>query len=227
MLRTVECYDPHLNRWEAKASLPADYDDLTGAVLHQQLDVLLSDKDMHNSLLVYDKDADEWKTRCAPRTKRYQARLAAFGDCLYLVGDHNNDWSLRKVEKYDPLQNEWLPAARLNLARHDFAVAVFKKSLYVIGSTNFDPDTEMELEAVERYDPKVHKWRFVDLKTPRSGASAFVYNNGLYVAGGTPNLGETALASVERFHEASGGYWLVNLWSSPAWKRAALARPAV
>eukprot|EP00808_Paulinella_micropora_P019702 g69811.t1 len=208
LLRIVECYDPRLNRWEAKASLPVDYEYLTGAVLHDRLFVVLSDHDMHKSLLVYSPDANEWKTRCAPRTKRHEARLAALGDCLYLAGGHNNDYSLRKVEKYDPVHNEWLPAARLNLARHDFTVAVFRGRLYVIGGTNFDPDTELELGAVERYDPKARKWRFVgDLQTPRSGASAFVHNNGLHVAGGTTDFSATLLASVERFHEATAK-WL-------------------
>ena len=98
------------------------------------------------------------------------------------------------AEVYSPETNQWADISPMLHARAaDFASVVYRGKIFAIGGFH-DFHCQSSFEA---YDPESDSWTFEgDLQIARSGASAVVAQDRIYILGGRTDGGER-LASVE------------------------------
>ena len=142
----------------------------------------------------YDPDEDRWKLLPESDTPRAAHALATIGGKLYAAGGANSTSDkLTSLEVYDFSEREWTPGPGMDVGRNHVAGAVTQGRVYVMGGRPGN------LDVVERYDPKRHRWRTVaPLETPRSGFSAGVVRGMIVAFGGEEAAGTIAVYEAAR-----------------------------
>ena len=72
--------------------------------------------------------------------------MAAFGGYVYAIGGCDHGKRYETVERYDPVNNEWLDVSSMSTPRSGCGVGVLDGFLYVVGGY----DGTMYLQSVER-----------------------------------------------------------------------------
>jgi len=159
------------------------------AVTHGNYIYVLGGKSFNNKVLNsverYDLIESIWDTTYVPdfNYPRYNATAVVFEEKIYLMGGHDGESTLRVVEVYDPVQNEWTEVHNLRRDREALAGAVFNDRIYVIGGQK---DTQSLLDEIEWYDQPANNWldAIFDLPYPRSAQYHGVIGNTFYMFGG-------------------------------------------
>ncbi|KAI6206484.1 hypothetical protein M3Y94_00916800 [Aphelenchoides besseyi] len=113
---------------------------------------------------------------------------------IFVCGGLDPYLSTSRVEMYDPLSGQWMPARSMNSSRTRIGVAVVNRLLYVFGGFNGVD----RLRTVEVYNYRRNAWsRSPALENKRSAMSVAVVEDQIFVCGGYD--GEKALKSVEIF----------------------------
>jgi kelch-like protein 1/4/5 len=124
-LRTVECYDPHTNKWTMCAPLARRRGGVGVAVANGFLYALGGQDAPANNPAAsrfdcverYDPSTDTWTVIASLSSKRDAVAACLFGDRLVAVGGYDGSHYLRTVEQYDPNSNEWTALAPLITGR--------------------------------------------------------------------------------------------------------------
>lgn len=130
----------------------------------------------------------EWITLPDMPSERFGHCTVVFKDKVWIVGGKSQlAISIKTVDCYDLINNEWIPGdSELLHARYNAAATVYDNKIFVIGGHN----DQQILNSVEYYDLTDKKWKeFAPLLYPREGANAVVHNDSLYVIGGRSNSG--------------------------------------
>eukprot|EP00058_Branchiostoma_floridae_P019668 XP_002605158.1 hypothetical protein BRAFLDRAFT_265767 [Branchiostoma floridae] len=92
--------------------------------------------------------------------------------------------AVNTVWRYEPGRNQWLSVASMQEARSDFSLVTVGNHLYAICGRN----KTGELFAVERYDPMVDEWKYVNRATEKVfGHAGAALQGTIIVAGGGRN----------------------------------------
>jgi N-acetylneuraminic acid mutarotase len=158
-----------------------------------------------NSLLIYDAKTDQWDTGRPMPTPRSNLKLVHLNGYIYAIGGIASGKptgpALPTVERYDPAQGQWAPAASMITPRVNPATAVVGDQIVVIGGADGpDFDHLHPLETVEVYSPANDKWTQFDppLNQARSGmTSATVQGNAVLAIGGVFSTGQSFVVTQE------------------------------
>ncbi|XP_042289209.1 kelch-like protein 5 isoform X4 [Thunnus maccoyii] len=124
-LRSVECFDPHTNRWSACAPMAKRRGGVGVATWHGFLYAIGGHDAPASSLASrlsdcverYDPQTDVWTAVAPMSISRDAVGVCLLGDRLYAVGGYDGQVYLNTVEAYDPQTNEWTQVAPLCLGR--------------------------------------------------------------------------------------------------------------
>uniref|UniRef100_A0A915Q2E5 BTB domain-containing protein n=1 Tax=Setaria digitata TaxID=48799 RepID=A0A915Q2E5_9BILA len=207
-LKTVECYDPKVEKWSPVKSLHQGRShnerDLVKKIKNfisccAALDGLIyciggcCEQNVLGECERYNSELDEWTSIAPLRTARFQAGCTSWHGLVVVCGGCNGWKCLESVDAYDPKTGKWQKLAPLKTARRGSAVAVVKNSLFVIGGH----DGTQSLNSVEILDGPAGEWRSgPSLTTPRANVKAAVASDDkIYLLGGFD--GTQFLSSIE------------------------------
>jgi len=159
------------------------------AVKHMNSIYVFGGKSYNNKVLSsverFDLIEGYWDTTFVPNFKfpRYNATAVVFDDKIYLMGGHDGEKSLKVVEMYDPVQNEWSEVQNLRREREALAGVVFNDRIYAIGGQK---DNQSLINEIEWYDQPSDNWldAIFDLPYPRAAHFFSVQDNIFYMFGG-------------------------------------------
>ncbi|XP_035267910.1 influenza virus NS1A-binding protein homolog A isoform X1 [Anguilla anguilla] len=214
-LRTVERYDPKLNRWTFIAPMRTPRARFQMAVLMGQLYVMGGSNGQSDELScgeTYDPRADEWTQVPELRTNRCNAGVCSLNNKLFVVGgaDPCGQKGLKNCDAFDPVTKTWTNCAPLNIRRHQAAVCELDGFMYVMGGA----ESWNCLNTVERYNPENNTWTLVaQMNVARRGAAVAVHEGRLFVVGGFD--GSHALRCVEVYDPARNEWKMLGSMTSP------------
>lgn len=188
---TVYAYDPAMDSWTERASMPT----ARGALSVTEHDGMLYaiggyDRNANNAQVeVYDPARNQWTSVAPLPTPRDHLATAMVAGKIYAIGGRlDGDYSrnLPVVEMYDPVTNQWRQVADLPTARSGITAAVLEGKIYVFGGEGA-AGTFSENEA---YDPVRNMWqRMAPMPTARHGLGSAVVQGRIYVISGGPTPG--------------------------------------
>lgn len=133
----------------------------------------------------YDRDSGQWDSHSVPdfSEARFNAAAVLFHGKIYLIGGHGHSDILDKVEVYDPVQNLWSGAQKLDEKREGLSAVVLKDRIYVIGGQE---SSSSFIDEIEWYDKDDDEWEEMDddLENLRSAHFAAADEDTFYMFGG-------------------------------------------
>lgn len=139
-----------------------------------------------NTVERFDPASGVWDNSTVPNFTypRYNAAAAVYQGKIYLIAGHYNNDVTDKVEVYDPVQNSWQEVNELRREREGLSAVVFNDTLFVLGGQEYAGYYE---EEIEWYDVQNDDWekREDDIVEPRAAAFISVFQDKLYMCGGT------------------------------------------
>ena len=187
----VEEYDPAVDRWSTKASMPAGLHHVGIGVVGGRLYIIggykqsgLSVWGPVDTVYAYDPATDAWSEGAPMPTARGALSVTVHDGKLYAIGGYEGRANSAAVEAYDPVRNSWSARASLPTPRDHLATTTAAGKLYAIGG-RLKGDYHRNLSVTEVYDPLSDKWsKAPDLPTARSGITAAEAGGRVYVFGG-------------------------------------------
>lgn len=141
------------------------------------------DKVVLRSVECFNPKTHVWATlACLPFAVSKHGLVASGGNVLYMAGGEFPDGSVsRSMWRYDPVFDNWLEMASMNIPRSELGLVLLDGLVYAVGGW----EGCSRLESVERYDPKLNVWEFVSpLKLAVTSPAVVAHNGLLYVTGG-------------------------------------------
>ena len=192
-LRTVEAYDPALDKWTTKTDMPTARCYMIACAVNGKIYVIggmTSVAAACSMVEVYDPVSDKWTKRDGMPIARFclagavvKGRIYAIGGATDRVLQGNNVLEIctLAVEEYDPISNKWTEKADMPTARFGFAAVEVNSKIYCIGGR----DNDNIFSIVEEYDPTLDKWtKKADMPTPRCFFSVSAVNSKIFAFGG-------------------------------------------
>jgi len=187
----VEEYDPAVDRWITKASMPVGLHHVGIGVVGGRLYIIGGYKQSGLSVwgpvptvYAYDPATDAWSERAPMPTARGALSVTVHDGKLYAIGGYEGRANSAAVEAYDPVRNSWSARAPLPTPRDHLATTTAAGKVYAIGG-RLKGDYHRNLSVTEVYDPLSDKWsKAPDLPTARSGITAAGAGGRVYVFGG-------------------------------------------
>ncbi len=187
----VEEYDPSMDRWTTKASLPVGLHHAAIGMTGGRLYVIggytqsgLSVWHPVATVYAYDPTVDTWTERAPMPTPRGALSVTEHEGKLYAIGGYDGKANPATVEIYDPTHDTWASITPLPTPRDHLATATSSGKVYAIGG-RINGDYGQNLSVTEVYDPLTNRWtRVADLPTARSGITASEVDGRIYVFGG-------------------------------------------
>uniref|UniRef100_G1T1E0 Influenza virus NS1A binding protein n=1 Tax=Oryctolagus cuniculus TaxID=9986 RepID=G1T1E0_RABIT len=215
-LRTVECYDPHTDRWSFLAPMRTPRARFQMAVLTGQLYVVGGSNGHSDDLScgeMYDPNIDDWTPVPELRTNRCNAGNDTFLTETYIsfvALIQYGQKGLKNCDVFDPVTKLWTSCAPLNIRRHQSAVCELGGYLYIIGGA----ESWNCLNTVERYNPENNTWTLIaPMNVARRGAGVAVLEGKLFVGGGFD--GSHAISCVEMYDPARNEWKMMGNMTSP------------
>ncbi|HGJ66119.1 TPA: hypothetical protein ENS27_12160 [bacterium] len=188
-LSTTEEYDPIKDKWTKKANMP------TARFLNYSVceanGIIYAVGGFFGLPIVeaYDPITDKWTKKADLPTPRTHMCSAEANGKIYAMGGFRPDMKLvPTVEEYDPVNDVWTKKSDMPDARESASAVTIKNKIYVVGGDFTDNPNGWgpPIPKVWEYDPLTDKWTIKksDMPTPRTGASAVVVDNKIYVING-------------------------------------------
>ena len=215
--RVLERYDIRRNRWRRMRSMPVSLNHGAAVAYKGKLYVhggWPSQPEFFTSAGLYrfNPTRNRWKRLPSSPTPRAAEAAAVIGHRMYVAGGANDTGSLRSLEIYNFRTNRWRRAPNFEGPARNHARGVASGgSFYVLAGRKghqlrADPSPAVSYRAVDRYDPRRHRWRRMPpMRRARSGFGAVTVRDGrIVVFGGEdwPNdvPGAGVIGSVEIFN---------------------------
>ena len=175
----VQVYNPATNIWSAAAPNPILNNHNSAAVAGGKL---YSFGGLSNLAFVYNPVGDSWSAVASMHFPHGNTpAVGVVNEKIYVAGGTTGTQSLRDLEAYDPVTNNWTLLASMNVARNHCAGAFIDGKFYVVGGRG----SSSAATALEVYDPLSNTWsKRAPMPTGRSGIAAAAVNGELYVFGG-------------------------------------------
>jgi len=183
-LRTVEMYDPALNRWKQLAPMRESRGRFDITVIDGRVYAIggCNGTTELATAEVYNSDSCKWAALPPLKLARSNIGVCDLGGRVYCVGGWNGQYGMRQCNVLDPQSRQWSDIAPLNFGRYQAAVTATSGKLYAVGGC----DTWNCLNTVEVYDPELNAWDSLPpLNTARRGCGVAFYQNKLVVVGGS------------------------------------------
>jgi N-acetylneuraminic acid mutarotase len=196
-IASVWQYDPAADRWDKRAPLPTVRGALAIAVLDGKIYALGGERfsaakpgtyEPVADAAVYDPKTDAWEILPPLRYRRDHLHAGAIGGRVYAVaGRDRPDYTLRRIEEYNPATRAWTERALMPTGRSGGTAAVVNNRIYVFGGEGNAENTSMgTFNQVEFYDPARDTWTdLAPMPLPRHAFGAAVVGNRIYLPGGS------------------------------------------
>ncbi len=188
-LRTVEAYNPRLDRWHPIRPLPLPLHHVAAAAVAERLYLVggfegSSFEIATDRVWEYRPDSDQWQLRRSMPTSRGGLAVAVLDDKIYAMGGYRAGQSVADFSVYHPVEDRWESLPPMPTRRDHLAAAASHGHLYAIsGRTD-----GVNVSVVERFDPHRGVWaKAASIPTARSGTAAAVVEGLVYVFGGEGN----------------------------------------
>ncbi len=188
VVNVTEAYDPVLDSWVSKASMPTSRA-LFGTAVYQGKIYCIGG---YNGAIVfygpesydwkteyydvganevYDPAMDTWETKASMLTPRFSAATNIVNGKIYVIGGHTmtdlwKNFNLNEV--YDPETNSWTTKTPAPLNVSCPASAVVDNKIYVLGE---DPNADWQ-NVILTYDPASDSWSIGDVTPVGHAATA-------------------------------------------------------
>lgn len=190
----VDAYDPSTNTWSQKRSM-------TEAITHAPTLVIdneawmfggyvgLSPGPATRHVYIYNPVSNAWRRGPDLPTERGAAGAAMVGRTVYLFGGRDRDRLADQSTVYSLNLDTgvWSTRASLPNPRNHVAAAAVDGFVYAIGGQINQAPLNYDVSDVHRYNPATDTWTRVaslPIDVSHQGASTFVYNGQIVVAGG-------------------------------------------
>jgi len=205
----VEEYDPAVDRWITKASMPVGLHHVGIGVVGGRLYIIGGYKQSGLSVwgpvptvYAYDPATDAWSERAPMPTARGALSVTVHDGKLYAIGGRSGPADFGAVDIYDPTLDRWTAGPPIE-PRGTAGAVVYCGAIHVFGGES--QARRASLGDVLRLTDGV--WQpLAPMPTPRNFARAVVLHDAVYVVGGSPtpeaSHASEGSAIVERF---SGG----------------------
>lgn len=195
-LRTVELYDPLLNRWSQLPSMREARGRFDIAVIEGKVYAVggCNGTTELATAEVYSSDNSKWTALPPLELARSNVAVCDLAGKVYVIGGWNGQCGMKQCNIFDPVEGKWTEIEPLNYGRYQAAVTTRLGKLYAVGGC----DAWNCLNTVEVYDPATGMWDFLPpMNTARRGCGVTLYQNKLYVVGGSD--GTQSLCTTEVF----------------------------
>jgi len=193
-------YDPVTDTWDTtKQSLPVATTQ-GGAVAYGNSIYFMGGASASGTLAtayVYDDTTDVWTPKASMLVAHAQYASAIIGQKIYVMGGWSGNSVIAGSEVYDIASNTWSVIAPMPTIRNAHVAAVINGKIIVFGGTQTsNTSTAPPVGVTEEYDPALNIWQSrVAMPTARYNSGAAIFNNSIYIMGGT--IGGTASAANE------------------------------
>ncbi len=145
ILDTVERYDPAVDRWESRASLPTPRVHLAAVVVDDEIYALGGGGETGElaTVEVYDPTTDRWETSSPLPTPMSNFAAVVFDGSIHVLRHFHHD-------VLDPLTDSWSSAPPMPTPRHGLGAAVIGGVLYAFGGCH---EKLFDLNTVEAWAP--------------------------------------------------------------------------
>lgn len=189
----VEEYDPVLDTWASKSSMPTSRGYSGCAVINDTIFVF-GGYPAFTTIEKYYPASDTWYTNAPMPSSRYTFMTAKANNKIYLIGG----WGSNNVEEYDPSTKSWTTKTAMPTARGGSGIAVINDTIYVVGGRS---EIANEFEC---YDPVSDTWTSLNpMPTAREGLTAAAYNGKLYAITGSTPVSQGGFPFYNKVEEAS------------------------
>uniref|UniRef100_A0A8D0GVL9 BTB domain-containing protein n=1 Tax=Sphenodon punctatus TaxID=8508 RepID=A0A8D0GVL9_SPHPU len=135
----------------------------------------------------YDSFTNQWTKLPSMAAPRHKHAFLAWKQTLFdIAGDMPTGGD--SAESFDLERSAWSPIASLPCALCDFASAVLKDKLYIIGGRNLGGNSILVFDASMIYDIASDTWTVVQQEVGRYYASAVAVDDGICVLGGVGRM---------------------------------------
>ena len=151
------------------------------------------------SVEVFNTKERRWKPVAPLSMPRKGSSVVACKGKIFAFGGQCYSWScLNTAECYDPSINQWSPVAPMATARRNACAVAIDDHIYVIGGYDGPKVLDGAVNSMEVFDTVTDTWSEGQPMTlGRSGASAVVMGDAVYVVGGY--TGFSFLNSMEKY----------------------------
>ena len=181
----VEEYDPAIDKWTKKASMPTERIYLSTSVVNGKIYAIggtwLREPSPFKTVEEYDPATDTWTKKADMPTARHGLSTSVVNGKIYAMGGEAElkfgRVPLSTVEEYDPATDTWTKKADMSTAKELHCASVVNGRIYVIGGFNVrGPST------IEEYDPAIDTWaKKLDTLTESGWSSMDVVNGRIYL----------------------------------------------
>lgn len=190
---TNEEYDPEMDKWTVKASMPTPRANFRVEVVENKIFCIGGDKENGTDTQaneVYDPLTDTWQTRAPLPTLRDSFSTIVYNNRIYVIGGvagfnpvtANRGTYTGTTEVYDPSLDTWeTKASMLNAVYPESSTAINGKIYVICGSTTYA--SSVSVTAV--YDVATNKWTNKEsMPFVKHGASVAI-DGKIYFIGGS------------------------------------------
>jgi N-acetylneuraminic acid mutarotase len=162
-LATVEAFDPVINSWIPRASMPTSRSGVAVGVINGIAYVVGgrsgsgSNVTFDGTVEAYDPATDSWTIKAAMPTPLDRGAAAVVGGILYVIGGQTGYCGCsitNVVEAYDPVSNTWTIKTSMPTPRTGPGATTVGSIIYALGGQN----TVQNVRTVEAYDPSTDTW---------------------------------------------------------------------
>jgi N-acetylneuraminic acid mutarotase len=208
-VRTVQVYDPALDRWGLTTPLPIGLNHSMPAVANGRLYVIGGQTDSGttsfvNHVFEYDPAASNWTAKAPMPTARSAGAAAVIGNLIYVAGGRpprGQDFAV-----YDTLNNRWTTLTNMPTQRNHLAAAAIEGKVLVAGGRLGAGFTSPMTNVLEVFDPATGTWSMrAPMPTTRGGVNGLAVDGCLFVWGGEGPSGvfaqnEMYVAALDRWY---------------------------
>ena len=208
----LEVFNPRVNSWETKASLPEKLSGYALVSFEGQLYLFGGHNGSHYSAQVYryDPQSDQWQKEAPMKLARAYMGATEVNGRIYLLGGYNGKTALNLNDVFLPARQEtgksaWESLSPLPEGRYGMGVTNLAGFIFILGGTR-SQNGAASLKDLQ-YFSQSDQWAEIDAPPQAVGAFPAIVPSGIYI-----HIfgGETA-AGITTTHEAYQAIYTLTL----------------